>query len=357
MQFNFLVISSFSLQSFSSSSCRIFVRIRNPIEFMMSAVQFYRHDNPSAILQFLKSHLPTAVPLYHRIQSPQNTPERHPLLLASFPPDPIIEDLNSPVTICFSDRSRHSESNTWIFSTLCLHANRPEELSQESHQLLIEHLRQLLSTIRNVGDSYTNTKTKPFNYPFSPILKVAFLHQLLTTVVLQDVGISEPTYCNHWDQLIFSTPEVKRATESLQLLEGYELATVPADQIDLVLSTSKIKRQPGTYLALPNAAVLVCSPQRTEKRLVAWAYLSIDKSLGTLYVLPEHRGKGLAKMAAAKVLRDLCDGVAGPENAQCDWCFAEVASDNAASQGVCRSLGARLHGRTTYMGIDLDRFV
>jgi GNAT superfamily N-acetyltransferase len=148
---------------------------------------------------------------------------------------------------------------------------------------------------------------------------------------------------------------VKQTTESLHLPEGYELGTVPADQIDLVLASSKVKRQPDTYLALPNVAVFMSSLQNTEKTLVAWAYLSIDKSLGTLYVLPEHRGRGLAKMAAAKILRDLYEGVAGPEKAQSDWCCAQVSSDNAESQGVCRSLGARLTGRITFMTIDLDK--
>jgi uncharacterized membrane protein YccC len=125
----------------------------------MTSVRFYRHENPSAILQFLKSHLPATLQVYHRIQSPQNIPKRHTLLLASFPPDPIIEDLNSPVTICFSDRSRHAESNTWIFNTLSLQATRREELSQESRQLLVQHLRHLLNAIRDVENRQCRNQT------------------------------------------------------------------------------------------------------------------------------------------------------------------------------------------------------
>ena len=74
--------------------------------------------------------------------------------------------------------------------------------------------------------------------------------------------------------------------------------------------------------------------------LVAWAYLGIDKHLTTMYVVPSHRGKGLAKFVVLKLLFDLRNGVAGKETAQSDWCLAEVAGDNAASQGACKALGA-----------------
>lgn len=122
----------------------------------------------------------------------------------------------------------------------------------------------------------------------------------------------------------------------------------------MVSSTSKIKRQTATLLENHNAAILYTDPGNPwKKELVAWAYLSIDQSLTTLYVLPSHRGKGLAKTVAGAVIRDLCDGFvvdAGAEKIQSDWCLAQVAADNAESQGVCRSLGARFHT----LGFDLD---
>jgi GNAT superfamily N-acetyltransferase len=153
----------------------------------------------------------------------------------------------------------------------------------------------------------------------------------------------------------------------------YELGVVPANQLDVVLATSKIVRQSNTLRQLDNVAVLFTPPGDStaseknnddtvaedgaaskQQQLVAWAYLGIDMGLNTLYVLPEHRGKGLAKIAAAKLLAALCDGTAGSQKVQCDWCIADVAADNGPSQGVCKALRAKLLGRSAYMRIDLD---
>ncbi|CRG88361.1 hypothetical protein PISL3812_05391 [Talaromyces islandicus] len=320
----------------------------------MPPVQFFRHGNPSALLQLLRPHFPTTAAIFHRIKSPQNTPDRQTLLLASVPPSPSIADLDGPVTISFVDRSRHDESQVAVFNSLCLQAKRPEELTVDAHQLLIAHLHQLLQSIKDVGDGYATAEVKPLNYPFSPTLRFTAVHELLATVLVEDVGVSL-VYRYEWDQLIFSTSDVKDMVASRRLPDGYELGTVPPDQIDLVTGTSKVKRQASTLLENPNAAVMF-SDENHSRRVVAWAYLSIDKSLTTLYVLPEHRGKGLAKIVAGSLMRDLYDGVVGPERAQSDWCIAQVASDNAESQAVCKSLGARLHGKTVSLGIDLNSF-
>lgn len=55
--------------------------------------------------------------------------------------------------------------------------------------------------------------------------------------------------------------------------------------------------------------------------------------LTTLYVVPEHRGRGLAKVVASKIVHDLHSGLAGEGRAQSDWCLAEVARENAERRG------------------------
>lgn len=323
----------------------------------MHPVQFFRHENPSALLQLLRHHFPATVAIFHRIKSPLNTPDRQTLLLASVPPSPILADLDDvPVTVSFVDRSRHDESQVAVFNSLCLQAKRPEDLTVDSHQLLIAHLRQLLQSIKNVGDDYAAAEVKPLNYPFSPTLRFTAMHELLATVLVDDVVGVSPVYHYEWDELIFSTSDVKDLVASRRLPDGYELGTVPPDQIDLVTGTSKVKRQASTLLENPNTAVLFSEDNSPRKVLVAWAYLSIDKSLTTMYVLPEHRGKGLAKIVAGSLMKNLYDGVVGPERTQSDWCIAQVASDNAESQAVCKSLGAQFHGRTATLGIDLNSF-
>ncbi|RAO72317.1 uncharacterized protein BHQ10_008329 [Talaromyces amestolkiae] len=328
----------------------------------MTSIQFFKHSNPSLVQQFLRNHFPTSIPIYQRIQSPQNIPEREVLLLASFPPtyDLNAAELNrkDSVTVSLVDRSRHKESQIAIFNTLCQRDTKPSDLSQESREVLANQLRELLRTIHLIGQSYLTADVKPLNYPFSPTIRLTASHEVIADILVEDLAV-KPEYRYEWDELIFSTSQVKDMLASRKLPRGYELGKVPFDEIDLVTVTSKVERQPATLLENHNAAILYTNPANTaRKELVAWAYLSIDQSLTTLYVLPEHRGKGLAKTVAGAVIRDLCDGLVGGERKiQSDWCFAQVAADNLESQSVCRSLGATFHKRTVTLGFDLDALV
>ncbi|KAH8694147.1 hypothetical protein BGW36DRAFT_384462 [Talaromyces proteolyticus] len=322
----------------------------------MNPVQFFKHEDPSLILQYLSHHLPATIAIFHRIQSPQNAPERHACLFASFPPNSSLTELDLPVTVSFVDRSRHNEAQLAIFNSLCLQVKRPEDLSKESYQLLSDHLRQLLKAIKDIGDSFATADIKPLNYPFSSTLRSTALHEVIATVLVNNLGQSK-VYHYLWDQWLFSTATVKDLILSRRLPEGYELGKVPPEQIDLVVSTSKVKRQATTLLSNPNSAILFTNKKTKQKEAVAWAHLTVDKSLSTLYVLPEHRGKGLAKMVAGSLIRDLCDGTLDSEKTQSDWCIAQVAADNVESQAVCKSLGAELDVRTATVGIELDSFV
>lgn len=325
----------------------------------MTSVQFFRHTNSSLVQQFLRNHFPASIPLYQRIQSPQNIPERQVLLLANFPPT---SNLNSAeigtkgsVTVSLIDRSRRNESQIAIFNTLCQRHTKPSDLSKEFREILANQLHELLRTVYHIGTSYSTAEVKPLNYPFSPTLRFTASHEVIADILVQGLAV-EPEYRYEWDELIFSTSQVKEMLASRKLPQGYELGKVPADEMELVTGTSKVKRQPETLLENHNVAILYSTPGNpARKELVAWAYLSIDQSLTTLYVLPNHRGKGLAKIVAGAVIRDLCDGFSSAEKKiQSDWCFAQVAADNVESQGVCRSLGARFHKRTVTLGFDLD---
>lgn len=259
------------------------------------------------------------------------------------------------MTVSFIDRSRHNESQIAIFNTLCQQDTKPTDLPQESRETLANHLRELLRTIHQIGNSYATAEVKPLNYPFSSMLRFTASHEVIANILVQDLAV-KPDYRYEWDELMFSTSQVKDMLESRKLPRGYELGKVPANEIELVTSTSKVKRQPASLLENHNAAIVYTDPNNTaRKELVAWAYLSIDQSLTTLYVLPNHRGKRLAKTVAGAVIRDLCDGfVIVEKKIQSDWCFAQVAANNAESQGVCRSLGATFHKRTVTLGFDLD---
>lgn len=85
--------------------------------------KFYAHPQSnalSAFLPLLKPHLPISNPLYVRLQAPHNTPSRHCLFAATFPPQTSDKTIEVPevYTILFADRSRHSESQIWLFNPL-----------------------------------------------------------------------------------------------------------------------------------------------------------------------------------------------------------------------------------------------
>jgi hypothetical protein len=133
----------------------------------------------------------------------------------------------------------------------------------------------------------------------------------------------------------------------------FTLSRVPEEQLDIVLSTSEIKRQPSTYLLLPSVGVL-----NESGKLVAWGYIGIDGSFATLYVLPECRGRGLATCVARELLGRLGRGeyadlgYAGLSG----WVLADVKMGNRGSEGVMKALGGEVGWMSSYLWVDGDRF-
>ena len=86
-------------------------------------LKFYPHPQSTALptfLPLLKPHLPISNCLYVRLQAPHNTPSRHCQFAATFPPQTSENPLQVPevYTILFADRSRHDESQIWLFNPL-----------------------------------------------------------------------------------------------------------------------------------------------------------------------------------------------------------------------------------------------
>lgn len=70
---------------------------------------------------------------------------------------------------------------------------------------------------------------------------------------------------------------------------------------------------------------------------IAWVILGPDSSLSNLHCEEEWRGKGFAKAAAVKILRERLKEYDDDEH-----CWADVAPDNPKSQRVCKSLGGKV---------------
>jgi GNAT superfamily N-acetyltransferase len=137
------------------------------------------------------------------------------------------------------------------------------------------------------------------------------------------------------------------------LPEGFTARRVPEDQLDIVLTTSTVPRQPSTMLMLPNVRIL-----NEEGKLVAWAYIGIDGGFITLYVLPEYRGKGLATYVAVEASGSLDRGefVDLGFDGSSGWVHSDVKAGNAGSEGVMMSLGGKVGWVSSYTWIDSEKF-
>ncbi|KAF4625801.1 hypothetical protein G7Y89_g12365 [Cudoniella acicularis] len=325
--------------------------------------QFYRYSQETAVsvfLPILQPYLPHSNSLFNRITAPHNLPSRHCFFGATFsPPLPILSSdpgtgtppLPEIWTIVFADRSRHAESQIWMFNPLITNSN---PLTSEEQNLLSLHTKATVQFLKN-----TPIPEAP-GWPFKPILKFGCLHERITASLTK---LCEPTgacpYVTHWrlwnvsTSAISSNSQMEGQRERRTLPEGYSIARVPDDQIDIVISTSSIPRQPETLRLQANVGIM-----NEEGKLVAWGYLGIDGSLVTLYVLPEYRGKGLATQVAVHLLGRLnrgefsdlgCFGKSG-------WVHSDVKVGNEGSEGVMRSLGAKIGWTSSYIWVDCEKF-
>lgn len=312
---------------------------------METTPQFYAHEQLAALetfLPLLRAHLPLSNPLYHRLQAPHNIPSRHCVFAATFPPpSPGSPPSTSDVyTIVFADRSRHKEAQIWLFNPLITH---PLPLSATTQSTLTSHLTSALHFLKNLSIPQAP------GWPFSPRLRFAAVHTAMSLSLNHITTLSDAMpYCTNWQTWVISPTSLPPARA---LPEGFTLARVPEDQLDVVLATSSIPRQPSTYLLLPSAGVLDASGT-----LVAWAYVGIDGGLATLYVLPEYRGRGFAVVVAQRLLRGLVDGEFKDLGfAGSGLVLADVKEGNVESEAVMRKLGGEVQWECSYLWIDSEK--
>lgn len=310
------------------------------------ATTFYRYSQEEALSLFpplLKSYLPQSNPIYNRIRAPHNLPSRHCLFASTVPPDrsPDIDGF----TIVFADRSRHFESQIWVFNSLL-----GNPLISEAQQALIsKHLQALIYFLRDV-----QIPDAP-GWPFSSTLKFACLHEYLSDSLVEIGKLKDAMpYSTTWNLWNISTSSIPSRLEGRKPLPpSFKVTRVPADQIDLVITTSSIPRQASTLLLQPSVGLL-----NETGQLVAWGYIGVDGSFATLYVIPEYRGRGLATSVAVELLARLCagdftdlgfDGSSG-------WAHADVYAGNKASESVMKMLGGKVGWTTKYLWIESDKF-
>lgn len=192
-------------------------------------------------------------------------------------------------------------------------------------------------------------------WPFSPKLRFGCVHEHVVEALVRIGQVKDAIpYMTKWNQWIVSTSNVSSSSKERRALpEGYTISRVPEDQLEIVMATSTIPRQASTLLLLPSVGL------RDEKgKLIAWGYIGIDGSFATLYVLPDHRGRGLASYVAVELLSRLeigeftdmgFDGSSG-------WVHSDVKAENRGSEGVMKSLGGRIGWESSYVWIDSEKF-
>ncbi|KAH6715246.1 hypothetical protein BKA61DRAFT_349092 [Leptodontidium sp. MPI-SDFR-AT-0119] len=310
-------------------------------------IQFHAHPQETALkvfLPLLHEHLPTSNPLFNRLIAPHNIPSRHCLFAATFSANTDTAQIPEIYTILFADRSRHLESQIWIYNPLI---TQPSQLSITNQKILKEHLEATIHFLKDI-----QIPEAP-GWPFSPILKFACLHEMIASTLLSignaKAAVRRQTIWNLW--FVETLPVSK--LEKKVLLEGFSLTRVPDEQLDLVISTSSIPRQAETLKQQPSVGLL------DEKgKMVAWGYIGIDGSFATLYVLPEHRGKGLAKCVAAELVGRLSRGEFTDLgfDGRSGWVHSDVYEGNQGSESVMKSLGGRVGTRSFYVWIDCEKF-
>ncbi|KAG4430064.1 hypothetical protein IFR05_014454 [Cadophora sp. M221] len=311
-------------------------------------VQFYSHPQETALkvfLPLLHPHLPTSNPLFNRLIAPQNIPSRHCLFAATFSPNTDTAQIPEIHTILFADRSRHLESQIWVFNPLITQSS--PLLSTNYQDLLTKHLEATIHFLKDI-----EIPEAP-GWPFSPILKFACLHEAIASTLLAignaKEAVRRETIWNLWFVETWPTSKLQKRV----LPEGLSLTRVPDEQLDLVISTSSIPRQAETLKQQPSVGLL-----NDKGDMIAWGYIGIDGSLATLYVLPEYRGKGLAKCVAVELVGRLSrggftdlgfDGRSG-------WVHSDVYEGNQGSESVMKSLGGGIGNRSFYVWIDCEMF-
>ncbi|KAF8859598.1 hypothetical protein BDZ45DRAFT_714006 [Acephala macrosclerotiorum] len=309
--------------------------------------QFFRWTQEDALQVFppiLHPHLPYSNPLYNRMKAPHNVPSRHCLFAATFPSG--TTTIPEIYTIVFADRSRHQESQIWTFNSLNA---TTEPMSASEKSTLITHVEATIHFVKEIS-----IPEAP-GWPFSPILKFACQHEHWTST-LQEIGKARDAVPRqtHWNEWLMKTSTISSLPPARKTLpEGYTVTRVPDDQLDVVTSTSSIPRQPSTYKMLPSVGVM-----DTDGKLAAWAYVGIDGSIATLYVLPEFRGQGLSSIIARELLARLERGEFADlgYDGKSGWVHADVYDGNAGSEAVMKGLGGTIGWKSSYIWIDSARF-
>ncbi|KAK6205829.1 Uroporphyrinogen decarboxylase in heme biosynthesis [Pestalotiopsis sp. IQ-011] len=308
----------------------------------MSEPMVTTHARPTPqLLSLLCAHLPHSLPLLRRLQfaagNPAGTTEHSRILFSGSSP----EDHDAVFAAAYVDVSRGPETEAWVYSSL-----EGRKTDGDGAEAEDRHVLALLRAVRALRDEYD--ASNPERERQKPTVLFGTLGDAVRLRLL-NLGVVS-TYVTVWDKWVFRLAglpggAVAAAERHMAAGDMGWGAVESGEDARLVISRTKIPRQERTLLSLPSTAIKL-----GDGTPVAWAFLSCDGSLASLHCEEPYRGRGFAKAVAVKLMQDHL-GDFGDDG----YCAADVAPDNAQSQGVCRSLGGKVAWTVTWNRIDLDR--
>ncbi|KAI9720416.1 MAG: hypothetical protein M1812_002922 [Candelaria pacifica] len=319
------------------------------------ASKTYLHDpSGTTTLPLLRPLLPATLPLVRRIQFNHRSPHSH--ILASFPPS--TTTLPQCYTVAFCDRSRAPETEMWVFCSIELFSSSATPpyspqfaIEQQQSNECTTQLISLFQELRTLGAPPT---TDP-DIDASEVL-IGSLHER-TFRLLQNHEPGDYIKINHgpYKKYIFNTQTNPPSTKPLP--PDFTFAPLRPEHFALVLSRTSIPRRERTLLLCPSMGIFPSPSTSTTSNTpteppVAWAFLSPDGSLASLHCEEPYQGQGLAKAVTSKLFE-----IGITSFASDGLTHADVDTENLASQGVCRALGARKGWEVYWTRIDLEKVV
>lgn len=151
-----------------------------------------------------------------------------------------------------------------------------------------------------------------------------------------------------------------RRKQECRVPQGYTFGKIEREELERVVSSTSIPRTEATLASLGNVCI-----RNDEGTVVSWGFLGVDRSLSSLYTEEGHRGKGLAKAVARRLVEQVgaeCGqgeegmkmGYRGIRDGE-GWVHSDIDIGNKESAAVARAIGGREGWECRWISVDLER--
>jgi len=297
----------------------------------------------SSILPILRTCLPSALPLYRRLQSPRRTAESH--IFATLSLEQLVTEVLCCFVVAFIDRSLRPETELFLY--VSSHGTQ--------HDIDCSQCRAAISTILLKAASLPVTsKLASSNAPSkygahlpNPRLLLAGAIEEQPARIIDSLNVLDPSLPGMntpYAKYIFREEKLP-STSRPALSEGLTWGHMSKrEDIALVISRTEIPRQIDTLAADFSVGVFDGANQP-----VSWGFFSADGSISSLHVEEPYRRRGIAKLVATEVAR--------ASMGEDGFGHADIGIDNVGSRRVCEGIGGKGESRVYWLRIDLDKVV